>query len=458
MRYCTSITLDIHYKHLLFNQPSLFSVYCAGDFTDSLNSPSDMIALKLDNNWTIDTTLLSERWERVTFSTHIFMAQGALGQFVSVPSRSKMYFQGGYDSEDNIIDPFQEFTVENNGSTGWNTLTNFERESIPVGQIVPLNRSAVLDGVTYSTLLNYHNILPFGFSRLTTYDIDTGIWSEIDNESGKSNDNFIYGLDTFSVQGSNTMYALGGIEISRTNTSMEYPIQFNTISRVTFPSHVWETYPCTNAPLKRDFHTITVLPDNKTLLMYGGLYTDETSQGLTDIHQACYLLDLDTYAWRSCNLQLSADLNPARYHHSAVLVRNHLFILYGRISDFEAVNSILVFDVSDPNNIHYLPEYHYDLPTVEVPIASSSGLSTGAIVGIAVGCIALVAVVIGVLLYIRKRKANLKEDSIQSYPVDWNMIDQGLNNNNGTEGSTLNTKTVRYSLLSDAVKPVQIEK
>ncbi|KAI8974906.1 hypothetical protein BDB01DRAFT_375622 [Pilobolus umbonatus] len=190
------------------------------------------------------------------------------------------------------------------------------------------------------------------------------------------------------------MYILGGSEILKTNTSDRAGTTYKSISQVTFPDYQWRTHNCTNEPLYRVDHSVTLLPDGVTLLMYGGATSRNGSREvITDVMQLCYLLDLKSYVWRSCNLDITTDLNPFRYYHSAVLVEDHLFILYGRLSRNTSFSSILVFDVSDASNIRYVPEYTY------LQHKQKEGLSNGAIVGIIIVCVVLVMYIYYTLLF-----------------------------------------------------------
>lgn len=74
------------------------------------------------------------------------------------------------------------------------------------------------------------------------------------------------------------------------------------------------------------------------------------------------------------------------YYLAVPVYNNTLFIVFGRSLTGVAVSSIVTLNVTDPSNISYLSSY-VDPNGVERP-SNSTGLSTGATAGIAVGAIA----------------------------------------------------------------------
>ncbi|KAI8974916.1 hypothetical protein BDB01DRAFT_377228 [Pilobolus umbonatus] len=342
------------------------------------------------------------------------------GQCIAIPDQRRMYFEGGFTGSE-INRTFEEFSVDENGQGKWSLLPEFSKKEIPNSSIirghvayvtainklvfyggsteVPVNQTAVLDGNVITTFSDKDDMLPFGFDKLTTFDSETQEWEEVTNLTGKPNDNFIYSNTLISPPGSNVMYSIGGYEILRNDTSASsHWVGFNVLYKITFPDYSWETLNCNSRPIVRDFYTTTFLPDGKTILMYGGAsYSDWVA--LDNSRQVCYVLDLESYEWRSCNLPMIDGADLFRYHHSAVLVKNHLFILFGFENPYSTISSILILDVSNSSNIQYVPEYNY-LQPIPIPTNPSEkittdppgnkGLSTGGIAGIAVGCIALV--------------------------------------------------------------------
>ncbi|KAI8969816.1 hypothetical protein BDB01DRAFT_815832 [Pilobolus umbonatus] len=381
-------------------------IYCAGDFGNTFGAPSDMIALDVHNTTLIETDTLKFRWERITFSNHLQVANREMAQVVSSPDRKKMFIQGGYNTQHSVISsPFLIFDATDNE---WTPLPDFKRNGIIDGQIrrasvsyvssvnklvfyggvtnLNIDQIFILDGIEYNSIPSRSDpFLPFGFNRLTTFDLETMQWHEIEDESGQAINDFGYAMNSFSVPGSNSVYFLGGYARSRVDTLNVTRLPFNTLSQVSFPDHQWTTHNLTSLlPMFRDFFTTTLLPDNKTVLIYGGASIEGR---IIPDNEMCYLLDLDTKAWRKCPIDIPKDVGASRYSHSAVLVENNLFILFGRDSDNQLLNDIIVLDVSNIDHIKYVPEYAYQGLSGR---NTKSGLGTGAIVGISVGCTAMV--------------------------------------------------------------------
>jgi hypothetical protein len=76
----------------------------------------------------------------------------------------------------------------------------------------------------------------------------------------------------------------------------------------------------------------------------------------------------------------------------AVMVGNEtLFILFGKDSTLKGISSVAILNVTDPNHITYIDKYIDPKKNQHTPPNTSleewNGLSTGAIAGIAVGCV-----------------------------------------------------------------------
>ncbi|KAI8969818.1 hypothetical protein BDB01DRAFT_580794 [Pilobolus umbonatus] len=442
-------------------------IYCAGDFGDTFGTPSDMIALSVHNTTPIETGSLKFSWDRITFSNNLEVANREMAQVVASPDRTKMFIQGGYSASLTAIDsPFIMFNAAKNE---WASLSDFERDGLNDGQIrrasvsyvssikklvfyggvtnLRVNQSAVVDGVEYSTIQSSTGpYLPFGFNQLTTFDMGSEQWAEIGDARGLPNNDFRYAMNSFSVPGSDSVYFLGGYARSRVDTSNATRLPFNTLSQVSFPDHQWTTHNLTSLlPMFRDFFTTTLLPDSKTVLLYGGASIEGKVVPDTEI---CYLLNLDTKDWRKCPLEMPTNVGASRYSHSAVLVENKLFILFGRDSESRTLNDIIVLDVSNIDHIKYEAMYAYHT-------AEGGGLGTGAIVGIAVGCVVLIAIIIGAIVYLRKKKGYNKADSTKDFPANWDNIEDGLDLHSESQNATAVNDPVQYS--NNIMKPMEMD-
>ncbi|KAI8980949.1 hypothetical protein BDB01DRAFT_851369 [Pilobolus umbonatus] len=403
-----------------------------------------MASLYVHNTTRTSLSGLSSSWETVTPTNHQGQEGRSDAQLFKGPD-NKMYIQGGFTSEQYPLN--DSFIVYDADTNAWTTLPDFNPYGLK-GQIyyssssyVPSinkilfyggitqvyeNTSIIVDNITVnSSSESYSTYMPFGFTNPTAYDLSTQQWTVITNATNQDKDNFIYSTTAVHVSGNNTNYYLDGGISSRANPMNSQWLSFSEIYGLTFPGYYWSNHTCTgNVPSRREYHSTTLLPDNKTVMLYGGKYMD--SKAFSD---ACYLLDLDKKVWKDCGLTIPQTVPTARYGHSAVLVDNRVFILFGVDAEENALNDVIILDVSDPNNIFYVPEYAYGEKSSPIEVGDDSkGLGVGAIVGIVVGCVAVLAIILAAFIFYKHRK-NKASDSIRDFPVDWNQIDQEFNHN-----------------------------
>ncbi|KAI8980964.1 hypothetical protein BDB01DRAFT_836321 [Pilobolus umbonatus] len=459
--YPTALTLRYLSYCSYLNQ----RIYCYSGLDNNKHTLTDMAALYVHNTSRISTSTLSNLWETVNPNNQLGNEGRSDAQVVTSPDRKIMYVQGGYDPESRPS--FNSFIAFNADTNSWIRYDDYQHYNIQNGLIryaassyVPsINKIVYFGGLTQiNSTINVtvddteiaaipgstEPYLPFGFNNLTAFDPNTRTWTTISNATNQNKDEFFYTILSVLVPKSNTNYYIGGSTISRANNSETFWLPFSEISSVRFPEYTWETHTCTgNIPSRRDKHTLTLLPDEKTVLIYGGTYNYETA-----ISDHCYLLNLEKKEWKDCGLMLPAGVVGARWSHSAVLVENRLFILFGRPTQTSTLNDMIVLDVSNPDKIEHIAEYAYGEipiePTPSVPDnKSGGGLGTGAIVGIVVGILALLIIIFGVLFFIRKKKADKKNESQEDFPVDWNAIDQvfshGQQGNNNIPKMNVNT-------------------
>ncbi|KAI8974911.1 hypothetical protein BDB01DRAFT_838412 [Pilobolus umbonatus] len=461
-------------------------IYCAGNFDATFGAPSDMIALHVHN--TTATTLSSMKfaWERITFNDDLEVAARRTPQFIASPDRHKMYLQGGYNDQNTVFK--SPFLVFDDTTKVWTSLPDFKRDSVTNGQIrrasvsyvpsinklvfyggltgVTFNQTVAVDGNTYDTIQSTSgSFLPFGFYHLTTFDMETQKWEEISDATGYNNTYFRYALHTISSPNTNSVYFLGGYGRPRENGTLSYFLGLGEMAQFSFTDNLWTEHTLISpVPSNRDYFTTTLLNDNKTVLLYGG----RTLAGdVFPDNEICYLLDLDTYSWRSCPIELPANINASRDLHSAVLVKNFLFILFGRTNNVY-LDDFIVLDVSDLTHIKYVPQYAYPLSSTDTANPpKDGGLGTGAIVGIEpvfdferiIIFSQQVAVIIGVVFYMRKKKSAKETDSTQDFPADWDAINQEIVNENTTEAqnSTVVNENIQFSpTVGGVVKPMEI--
>ncbi|KAI8996773.1 hypothetical protein BDB01DRAFT_892425 [Pilobolus umbonatus] len=392
-------------------------IYCYGKF-----NAVDMIALNVQNEESINVKTLNSNWEYMSATINHTGGTVVEAQVFTSPDRSKMYIHGGYNESYGtmIVNPFTMFDAITNS---WTILDPYE-DLVENGTIVYGNHSAMIEGYNISTMYSQGNLnyFPFGFFNLTE-------WLGITNATNQDTEYFYEGQEAIYHSGSDSVYFLGGIKHSRMNPEY-FAVTYATISKLSVSDYNWSTLSCLGTiPSVRFTQTFNLLPDGKTVLMLGGSHTGDDA-----LEDSCYLLDLETVTWSVCNWNVPSSIVTARYKHSAVLVENNLFVIFGRETFDDLLDDVFIIDVSDTNNIKYAHEYAYRL---QVKAQKDNSLSVGAIVGTVIGSVFAACFIAGVFVY-RHRKGK-KAESIHDFPADWDVIDQSFNNATPTqEPATLN--------------------
>ncbi|KAI8980950.1 hypothetical protein BDB01DRAFT_794743 [Pilobolus umbonatus] len=416
------------------------SIYCYGGVDSQSTVLSDMHSVYVHDTLPSSTSDLSSAWKKITPSNRYGDTGRLDAQMVTSPDRSRMYIHGGYNQQ-SLMNPFLVYDAASNT---WESLPDYRQYSIN-GQIyhatanyVPAvdkfvfyggqtrvfgNRTVVVDSVTVdASMVGQTATFPFGFHNLTTFDMRTKQWIQIRNATRQDNVHFYYGMKSVTVPVSNTQYFFGGVSIIKTNVDIVSTTSFNQIAGVMYPDYQWETVICTGEiPTERSFFTTTLLPDNNIVLLYGGSRAD------TAVGDYCYTLNLKRRIWKKCSLEIPPSTNVIRFKHSAVLVKNHLFILFGRQSNEGGLSDMIVIDVTDTSNIKYAPHYAYHSEEKVIQEKESDGLGTGAIVGIVMGVLAMIIIILGVLFYMH-RKRTKRPESVHDLPADWDKSGLELDN------------------------------
>ncbi|KAG1087845.1 hypothetical protein G6F42_020470 [Rhizopus arrhizus] len=227
---------------------------------------------------------------------------------------------------------------------------------------------------------------------------------------------------------SNEIIFLGGGYRRNDPTAVAYiPRPFNNISAVNVENSRWrQLTPTGDMPQpKRVYTTATLLPStNRHVLLFGG----EIQDGNVCL-EYCFTLNLDTYVWKRHVIAAPSGTILQRSRHSAVLVNNDtLFIMWGRDTNNAGVNSILVLNVSNPDNIVLSKKYvdpnapnaNQDAQgntetnddgsssSTEPGGSGNSGMSTGTKAGVAVACIVAAILGLASIWFCLRNKKNKK--------------------------------------------------
>lgn len=268
-----------------------------------------------------------------------------------------------------------------------------------------MNITVNVDGLDITPIFGN---LYFGFHNITTFDMVTQQWQQINNASSPNSTHFYSHLESVYDPNSNSSIYIGGLVTLRANLDIWSEKLFNTISIFDFNNYVWSEEECTGSiPNLGTGFTATLLPDNETILVYGKTIEDDILGG------SCFLLDIKPKVWSPCRIY-NADNYDTRYGHSAVLVGNHLFILFGEDNYGNLKNDMLILDVSNKYDISFVFEYTYNDSLSE----ATKGLGIAAIVGIVISCVVLIAGVTGII-FIRQRNQQKKAELSYNFPKGW---------------------------------------
>ncbi|CAO3596578.1 unnamed protein product [Absidia cylindrospora] len=201
----------------------------------------------------------------------------------------------------------------------------------------------------------------------------------------------------------NVIYFFGGfLNLPEQNLKPNI-VTFSSLTWYNTQSDTWGHVPTNgDIPTPRKYLTATLLPNSSQVLLYGGTATANL-QALP-LSDYCYIYDANKHQYTAINLTKNAGAG-GRIGHSAIVYQSSLLILMGYDGGGNILNDVHALDVSIPERPVWAGEKQPDSEP-DVPVnEATNGLSTGAIVGIAIGCVAFVAIVgAGIFLWYRKRR------------------------------------------------------
>ncbi|KAG2202458.1 hypothetical protein INT47_013074 [Mucor saturninus] len=206
-----------------------------------------------------------------------------------------------------------------------------------------------------------------GYTGLTFFNIGQpeNPWSVYPNQLDKPNVFSMYQRSIFDSK-SNSIFFFGGTyQTSSINNTFDYTFESSVIFNLT--KGQWGTQGFTGSgPSPRYGHTATLVgPNQRDVLIYGGTNNKNNNRALLDF---CFTLNLDTYQWTQQNIVSSPNVVLIRTDHSVVL------------------------NVTNPTNVtlvdRYIDPKGSSIPRITNSKGLETGLSTGAIAGIAVGATA----------------------------------------------------------------------
>ncbi|KAF1796000.1 hypothetical protein V8B55DRAFT_1468748 [Mucor lusitanicus] len=447
-------------------------IYCYGGYVKGSTDNDTLTVLDINSNNGSSFQNLINKWEPVAFQSANSFGFRAFAQAVPFPDGKRLLLQGGYNYEST---PLLDHSIVYNAETNsWDKLPNYydannggdrqiyygtgvfipELNSIgfyggyqehvqPGSNFVALGGTSV-PNLTFNNSDGLYNSYA-GFYYFTLLNLNTNTWS-IPQQSIGPADYHTSPTATYHPTTKKIFY-LGGTYYNSTSQSLfnsyfTYAMTFDTTNGL------WSYEPLSGPdyPKERKMHTATLLSDGQNILMYGGTYDDKVA-----VQDYCYTLNVPKMTWRMHTLAAPLGVSGPRSHHSAVLVNDtSLFIMFGLDKDGNPTNDLMILDVADVNAISFLSTF----PKINNSSTSNTngtlsngnrdsnasnqgggGLSTGVIVGIAVGCgVAGILAIIALIFFCRKRSKNntqsshnhAEEDTNESpmLDVDWDRIDK----------------------------------
>ncbi|KAI9365633.1 hypothetical protein BD770DRAFT_376936 [Pilaira anomala] len=435
-------------------------IYCFGGYIEGVHAADALNSLDIYKNDGAPSYRLNDQWEEIEPApTDLVIGRRDSLQAAAAPDGVRFLFQGGFNY---VSDPILHQTIAYNSETNtWETFANYndirndgDREVFyGRGVYVPSldgfgffggKQAHAIKGSTFVTLENrFISNITFqdtdnitssiiGFYYFTLFDIKTNTWTVPTQRNVPSTFRLSFSATyhpgtkkVFYIGGSYNDVPAGGTSLL---SSMSYANTFDTVT-----GDWQEQFIYGKPPSKRQQHTATLLANGDDILLYGGATADEKA-----MPDYCYTLNVPTMSWTAHDLVAPDGVVGPRSEHSAVLVNNSLFILFGRNLSGRPLNQLLILNVRDVNNITFANNFPFADSTDTTngtknsngnDISPKEGLSTGGIAGVAVGAVIAGALaILGPVCYFLKRKT--KQTSTR--PNSTAHFDAPENNENDT--------------------------
>ncbi|KAG2213034.1 hypothetical protein INT47_011183 [Mucor saturninus] len=446
----------------------------------AINHASSQAVVPRYSAWSTSKDL-STQWESISTDTGgITLESRRFAQTLQLPDGNSMLISGGSGPGDIIL---KDQTLIFNGETRtWNRSVNYAE--YPYGNRQIYNAASVyvpgfgvgFFGGEESTVYNNHSI-PYvykgvnitrgpdeypgnmfnyiGYTNLTFFNINhpEQPWSYFPNQRNLPNAFTSFQESIFDYKTNRILY-FGGVYW---DTIDLHDISYDLRNITTFDmknSQWGQQILQGNTPSVRQGHSVTLLdPDQRHVLLYGGQIAS-SSRVVTDY---CFTLDLDTYQWKQHYLSVTDTISLLRTQHSALNIDNDtVFIVFGKDSLKTATLEPIMLNVTDPSRITLLDRYN----VLAGPISNSthansdeasetgkSKLSSGATIGISVGCAFIGLIAIAALVFWMRKRSKAKTQ-MESTEVHLGFYSRYTNNRPikpDSESTALNEKpdTVR---------------
>ncbi|KAL9559553.1 hypothetical protein MBANPS3_000379 [Mucor bainieri] len=440
-------------------------IYCfGGHIGPRADSKRDTSLYALDISNVHDS--FATKWENITDAANANLASNearARAQVASPSDGKNLLISGGFPISNHSTTP--QHLVYNAESNSWRSLAefddgpngNFRQIHLATATYVPEQSKFYFYGgvenypvntwyldtstnvnITNPIFSNDANQSKVGYYRMTTLDISPGAsnpWQIIPQQQSPSTNDYYMHTSIYHAS-SKKIYYFGGVYndlnvIGTKNLTFSEAIVFDTATST------WGKQAFTGGgiPTVRRYHTTTLLPSGQDVLLYGGVIDNNE----TPSRDFCYVANLETFGWTSCNTIVLPDNGiAARAEHSAVLDESKkiVYILFGYDKDQSLVDNyatVLALNVSDPKAVAFVDRTQTAQPTESATTspAPSNEKGSGGTIGGAVGGAVGGVLVIGLIAFfvMKKKKKNGKkptnEDNEEELAVDWDAIEGG---------------------------------
>ncbi|CAG8555334.1 2239_t:CDS:2 [Ambispora leptoticha] len=323
--------------------------YFGGTSTNNKIAYNDFFFLNLENAFKSNSTIFE--LELILGKEDIPSMYGptyAVGE-----NSSTIFLFGGWVNASDIISQSQVIykIYVKPGSTTWSQIIN-NQENTTTWPSARSSAAAVIDTREYMYIWGGQINVD---KRMYVYDTIHNVWHNPSNSTASVRFNY-----TATLLGDGRILYIGG-----SNSSTLKPVNLSQILIYDTVSLQWstKTVPNTNklSLFPRDGHTSILSPDEKTIIIYGGLDVDDKTA----------LLLLDTTSFSFSYPKTNAGPNPVPAFHTSILYKNFMIVSFG-LRNGSASSDVNVLEISNSSNYRWLAGFDYSSPSNSSPKPSTN--------------------------------------------------------------------------------------
>ncbi|KAI9275864.1 hypothetical protein BDA99DRAFT_588904 [Phascolomyces articulosus] len=418
--------------------PTTADIFCYGG--QSLSSETSMavsaiagdIFIKLDLTKDMNIDEIQDAWEQV----YTDVGPNYYFAYEAVPDQDLIFMDGGKGTgEKGQTLARHNTTIYNGQSENWSSDTPAR------GPMVQ----------THTATLGEDNNTIYVWGGFQS--INTGLPEGSPEGSQWNTGNAVSSLDASrfyhkAARVGTSIYYIGGRYPLANNASASRGAPMDSVTIFDTNNGQWRTQGTTGpVPSTRTRHTVTLIPDTNQIILFGGQNPFSTFDIREDYF---YLLDTGKMEWSNSTLgEEGVSFNGTGIRgHSAVLVGDNLYIMFGRVRDqvMANTNRVWILDikrwtwVSSVSAVVPQPILLPSDSTGGSKGSSGSNNSTSTIAGAVVGGVVGVSIVTGALIFFlrRKRRSSSRRNQNRSSDdriltmddVPPNYCDEGYQTNN----------------------------